>query len=421
MKTKISIILFLLITGVSQVNAQWIRVGKFNNPVNDMIVYFNHLYIAGDFTKYDGTNCYSACHWDGTTMFKITDPLPGIGVRRLNIFENQIFGTNALNFNNLSGFATYNMNNWNPEPGFTKSQTGLYSNLNYIFIGSDLGVLKKRVRQSAIYNILNDSINGGINAISEYNGNLVVAGNFTIVTAKSRSHIALMNMNGGFDSLGTGLDGNVTRLINYNGKLYACGTFLNAGGVPAKYLARWNGTTWSQVGGGLTSTGINGVKDMMVYNNSLYIAGEFTKAGNIDAINLVKWNDTTWTPMNYNMPGYVSAIKVYANTFFISSFSGDSAILYKFPGANGINELIKKSISATIYPNPAQNEIHISLDNYISSKMTYELLSMEGKIILSDEFNSETTISINGIQAGIYMIRIKGEQTADIVRKIIVE
>ena len=56
-------------------------------------------------------------------------------------------------------------------------------------------------------------------------------------------------------SLGSGAangigDGGVNALASFGGELYAGGTFTLAGGAPVNYLARWNGTTWSDVPGG---------------------------------------------------------------------------------------------------------------------------------------------------------------------------
>lgn len=419
MKQKLIIWGFLFVTGLTTIHAQWLRVGKFNNMVNDMHVIYNQLYIAGNFDQYESSNCYFTSHWDDSVMTLVTDPLTGIGVRRLQNFQNLLYGTNALNFPFLKGLATYNMNTWNSEPGITTPQIGIYSNANNLYVGSDAGQLNVKGTTSPNYYLITDSIAGSINAITEYNGALIVAGNFTTVKAKVHNHIVRISGNN-YTSLSSGLDGNVSRLLVYNGNLYACGNFINAGGSPAKFLAKWNDNSWSQVGGGIVSAGTLGIMDMMVHNNALYIAGEFSKTGNSNAINIAKWNDTSWTSFGYNKPGYISAVEAYKGMIYVASRSGDSAVLYKTAISSGINRVHYDAIHANIFPNPATNEINISLNGDFDN-LNYEIMDMEAKVIVTEAIHdNETTINMGFLKTGIYMIRIKGENRADVIKKFVV-
>lgn len=420
MKHKLIMGVCLFAAGLTSIFAQWTKVGKFNNVVNDMHVIYNQLYIAGNFDQYASTNCYFTSNWDDSLMTLTTDPLTGIGVRRLASFQNSLYGTNALNFPFNKGLATYNLNTWNSEGGITTFQTGIYSNSNYLYVGSDAGQLSRKGTISSNYTLLTDSIAGTITAITEYKGALIVAGNFTTVKANPCNHIVSISGNN-FSSLSSGLDGNVSRLLVYNGNLYACGNFINAGGSPAKFLAKWNGTVWSQVGGGIVSAGTTGIIDMMVYGNSLYIAGEFSKVGNANAMNIAKWNDTSWTTFGYNKPGYISAIEAYKGKFYVTSYSGDSAILYKTAITSGIGRVNLETIHANIYPNPAKNVINISLEGNFEIKMSYEIIGLDGKVVLSDNLNAdETNIDIGIIKTGIYFISLNSENGEYTIRKIVV-
>ena len=75
--------------------------------------------------------------------------------------------------------------------------------------------------------------------------------------------------------------------------LYAAGSFTAADGVPAANLARWNGTTWSEVGGGLDDAAL----DLEVFDGELHLAGVFTAAGGVPAPGLARWDGATWTPL----------------------------------------------------------------------------------------------------------------------------
>ena len=79
------------------------------------------------------------------------------------------------------------------------------------------------------------------------------------------------------------------------------------------------------------------------------------------------------------------------------------------PGPSAINDINNANIS--IYPNPAQSFVRVN-GVTISS---LELLDLTGRIIITSEDN---TININGINNGVYMLRINAaEGTA--VRKIV--
>jgi hypothetical protein len=115
--------------------------------------------------------------------------------------------------------------------------------------------------------------------------------------------------------MGSGLDGTVLALGVYDSgsgpELYAGGLFLLSGSVLVPGLAKWNGTQWSLVGGGLTGNPVQ-VFGLAVFDDglgaSLYVAGHFSAAGGIPANTLVRWNGTTWSSIGETDAGFTSAI-----------------------------------------------------------------------------------------------------------------
>ncbi len=83
--------------------------------------------------------------------------------------------------------------------------------------------------------------------------------------------------------------------------LYAAGRFTSIDGIPNTGLvARWNGTSWSTVGGGLFSTSsLFGLEAMTVFNDgtgaALYVAGYAFNRTGLPVCNVAKWNGTTWS------------------------------------------------------------------------------------------------------------------------------
>jgi trimeric autotransporter adhesin len=82
--------------------------------------------------------------------------------------------------------------------------------------------------------------------------------------------------------------------------LYVAGNFASAGGIPVQHIAKWNGTAWSALGP--PGDGIHGnVNALTVFDDgsgsALYATGLFHTAGHISAESIVKWNGSTWSPL----------------------------------------------------------------------------------------------------------------------------
>jgi hypothetical protein len=134
---------------------------------------------------------------------------------------------------------------------------------------------------------------------------LFAGGAFTSVGTLPASSIARWS-GGAWTSLGSGIDGNVYALASSaNGpgggpELYAGGVFGLAGGATANCLARWDGSGWSAVGGGLASpTGVN-VDSLCISSvgpdpgTNLYVGGLFTSAGGVQVSDIARWDGTAW-------------------------------------------------------------------------------------------------------------------------------
>ncbi|MBI3848389.1 MAG: hypothetical protein HY292_27465 [Planctomycetes bacterium] len=91
--------------------------------------------------------------------------------------------------------------------------------------------------------------------------------------------------------------------------LYVGGEFDFAGGAPIANIARWNGTTWSSVGGGINA----GVETLAVADDgsgpALYASGTwFDQAGGATAVRIARWNGTAWSRRGSGIPRVASSI-----------------------------------------------------------------------------------------------------------------
>jgi hypothetical protein len=161
---------------------------------------------------------------------------------------------------------------------------------------------------------------GTVYALATFNNVLFAGGIFFVLTPDGNwyndvarfSNGSWTTCGNGKGNDGSGMNDYVNFLIEYNGQLYAGGRFGCAGGDPlypqeVGYIARFDGTAWHPVGGGMNFT----VTDMVVYNGELIASGLFTQAGNVSANYIAKWNGGNWSPIGSGMDGKVTALAVH--------------------------------------------------------------------------------------------------------------
>jgi len=137
-------------------------------------------------------------------------------------------------------------------------------------------------------------------SLVDHLGDLYAGGDFenTISPFIPVNHIARWNGTA-WSALGSGLAGalpldpNCYSLASWNGLLVAGGEFDHAGGVPASFIASWNGTTWSALGAGLDDECLA----LTVWNGNLVAGGPFAHAGGISAPGAALWDGAAWHAM----------------------------------------------------------------------------------------------------------------------------
>jgi trimeric autotransporter adhesin len=93
--------------------------------------------------------------------------------------------------------------------------------------------------------------------------------------------------------------------------LYAGGTFLSAGGVPAQRIAKWDGVSWSALGEGLDRYpwALAAFDDGS--GSALYVGGTFTLAGGAPIAYLAKWDGSSWSDVGGGVDKRVSGLGVF--------------------------------------------------------------------------------------------------------------
>ncbi len=98
--------------------------------------------------------------------------------------------------------------------------------------------------------------------------------------------------------------------------LYAGGSFESSDGAPVRGIAKWDGSAWSEVGGGIRSGPEKAaVYTMEVYDGgsgpALYAAGKFTEAGGAAMNYIARWDGKTWTGVGGGFTSYVYSLAVF--------------------------------------------------------------------------------------------------------------
>lgn len=148
---------------------------------------------------------------------------------------------------------------------------------------------------------------GIIRAFAGAQAALYAGGSFDRVGAVRAGNIAAWD-GVGWAPLGGGLDGRVGALAVKGSLLYAGGAFSRAGGAPAANIAVWNGSSWAPLSEGVSSEsgGLAAVTALAVAGDSLYVGGRFSHAGGVPARNLARWDGQSWSAVGGGVSGDVA-------------------------------------------------------------------------------------------------------------------
>jgi len=206
--------------------------------------------------------------------------------------------------------------------------TMIIDSSNNLYIGctqsATIGLIYKYNLTSGIAWSLFANTNGSIYTLNLDNAqHLYIGGTFTTVNGTNGyNNVAKWdgttwsNMNSGLTYNGGGNIPIVKTLsFDNNGILYAGGNFNRPNGI--SNIAKYVSGAWTNVGTG-TSGATNDIVNVIIFDssNDAYIGGHFTKAGGINAHSIVKYNTTnsTWSLLdngirdNSNQPGHVYSL-----------------------------------------------------------------------------------------------------------------
>ena len=176
---------------------------------------------------------------------------------------------------------------------------------------------------------------GTVNAlVFTTNGDLICGGLFTSVAGVSGTPNIARWDGSNWSGLGGGLaSGTVFAVLSVGNDIYMGGSFTSVQGQNITNLARWNGTNWSAVGGGVTG---GSVRALAWHNGALYVGGLFTNAGGKFVGFIAAWDGNSWSTLG----GGLQATSPSSSAVPVSSLLSFNGALYaggRFFNVGGVN------------------------------------------------------------------------------------
>lgn len=317
-----------------------------NGPVTALAVYNSNLVVAGSFTMSGGSVfTLGLANWNGTAWSAFGTPgIAGGSVYTLLAYNNELYMGGSLNLAGTGACAVlkWGGSSWSDLNTSSSSSTGL----------------------------------AVVNTLTFHKGELYAGGNFYI-TAK---HVAKYS-GSAWATVGAGTDSTVMALASYNNTLYAGGLFTKADGNTVNYIAQWNGTNWTDLAGGM-STSQPFVLSFVKYKSCLIAGGQFTKGGTVLSPDAIQWCAIT----------------------------------------TGIENNMDETADISVYPNPFTSTATLSTQSVLknASCVIYDVLGKEIKRM--DNLNGDSiSIDRTNMRNGIYFCRLSQGSTFIGSKKIIVE
>lgn len=317
--------------------AAWHALGAgCSAPVAVFAFYDGAIIAGGSFDRAGEVDCGALARWDGS-VWSVFVPESGEGldatVRTIAAHEGAIVAAGEFTRAGgieLQGIARWNGSEWQDIGtvlpyservwSFLSWNGSLYAGGGFSHIGGQPVPYLARY-DGATWSPVGAELDGGVNAIAVYQGHLVAAGHFSLAGNAACERIAILE-DDGWHALGTGLVlndwwsgeniGYASALLAVGGDLYVGGCFETAGGVECANLARWDGSSWHPVGGGIGAAGTGEeVRALAWHEGILYAGGIFGTAGGVQAQNIASWDGIVWREIAGGVNSVVDCIVPY--------------------------------------------------------------------------------------------------------------
>lgn len=147
-------------------------------------------------------------------------------------------------------------------------------------------------------------------------GDLYVGGSFEVMNGSPDTRFLAKWDGTDWAAIGGGVSRRVYSIVfDRNNILFAAGEFTRAGSDSINKIAMWDGKKWSGLGTGITN---GSVKTLFTdLGSNVFAGGTFDHIGGIAAENIARWNGTAWEPMGSGTDTTVNALLGFDSTLYV--------------------------------------------------------------------------------------------------------
>ena len=365
-------------SNIAKWDGTWSTLGVgVSGTVNAIGISGTDLYAGGQFLTAGGITVRNIAKWNGANWSALGDGVGDWGVKSISISGTSLYAGGS--FLSAGGSIANYIAKWNGTSWSSLGDgvnNGVGSEVNAIAInGTDVyagggfhsaGVLS--VNRMAKWSTTGSSwsavssgsngTDGTVRCIAINGTDVYIGGSFTAVSdgTVSASHIAKWN-GSNWSALGGGMGNDVYAIAISGSNVYAGGNFntLGDGTTSAQYIAIWNGTTWAELGGGVAG-GWDGtcVYAIAIRGSDVYVGGNFLTAGGTTVNGIAKWSSSAWSAMGLGVNNSVLTIAingtgdVYAGGYFTEAGGISASKIAKWNGSawsalgDGVNNSVYK-------------------------------------------------------------------------------
>ena len=222
-------------------------------------------------------------------------------------------------------------------------------------------------------------------------------------------------------------------MLTYKNELYLGGFMKFSGEDTVRYLLKYDGKKFTQVGDALLNQQPVAMK---VYNDELYILGFFDMLGDQPAEGLIKWNGEKYTILNTDTlrrifpeqlgiplhlttaTGMIQSFDILNDTLYIAgSFytigKDTMRCIAKYNHALSDPIPAPTENNLSLYPNPSSNEVTIGYSLNGLQDVSFGIYDMQGKIVREVEKPNKNAgkyilkIDISSLATGMYIVRMQ--------------
>ncbi len=451
--------LFLFLTTISSINAQsWSKIyfGGTGSPeiITSFVGIDGDLYFAGNFT--DTFYHPMIYKWDGHSFLPAFLPIPTVtdfhtqristmcqdvsgNIYAAGSFENAAgykyvarwdgaswtelgAGAGALNANNtIVSICVDAVGNVYAAGSFTNSDTEAYVARWDGTTWSELGTGATALHANRYINTI----------CLDPSGNLYAAGGFSDSSVFHLGDVYVAKWDGtSWTELGDGISYYAGIMEIYSLVADASGAIYAGGRLDYNTIYKWDGISWEPLGGSMDPLTLNGTVYTMCIDpdGNLYAGGDFTDSALFVTSNCYvgMWNGTDWSQLGdgagrlfphsyiYNVCAAVTG-EVWAMGEFVNT--DDSGFIAKYSSHSlSVSFPNKSTPSIEVYPSPVMTTLDIETSagsTYIGAK--YIVTDMQGKVVSTGMIaDQKMMLDVSNFADGMYVFTVQGEQPISI-------